>query len=58
MFKRAFDLVVPLLVILVALPLWLAVAIALKLKKGTGHLLGRNCLICQGSVLDSSGAGA
>ena len=25
--------------------------------KGTGHLLGRNCLISQGSVLDSSGAG-
>jgi hypothetical protein len=27
-------------------------------KKGTGHLLGPHCLISQGSVLDSSGAGA
>lgn len=25
--------------------------------KGTGHLSGRDCLISQGSVLDSSGAG-
>ena len=25
--------------------------------ESTGHLLGRNCLISQGSVLDSSGAG-
>jgi len=29
--KRAFDLIVSLLVILIALPLWLAVAMAIKL---------------------------
>jgi lipopolysaccharide/colanic/teichoic acid biosynthesis glycosyltransferase len=32
MFKRAFDFVVSFLVILIALPLWLAVAIAIKLN--------------------------
>jgi len=47
MLKRAFDFVVSLLIILIALPLWLAVAVAIKLDS-SGPVFHRATRIGQG----------
>jgi len=47
MLKRSFDFVVSLLVILIALPLWLAVAMAIKLES-SGPIFHRATRIGKG----------